>query len=131
MSDDLDDLKAMMTGATPSPDAARRAENLALAQQNFDALQGSANGTRPTSVIGQNALWTGVKTMLNTLTSKGALTASTALVACGFLFLTPSGQNMLRKSAPTTVKLETESAVKTVDTLRRATPQPFPALVFT
>ena len=65
--------------------------------------------------------------MLNTLTSKGALGATTALVACGFLFLTPTGQDLLRKPAPTTVKLETESAAKTVDTLRRATPQPVPA----
>ncbi len=127
MSDDLDDLKAAMTGATPAPDAARRAENLALAQKNFDTLQGSAKPLRPTSVIGPNALWTGVKIMLNTLTSKGALGATSALVACGFLFWTPTGQDLLRKPAPTTVKLETESAAKTVDTLRRATPQPVPA----
>lgn len=65
--------------------------------------------------------------MLNTLTSKGALGATTALVACGFLFLTPTGQDLLRKPAPMTVKQETESAAKTVDTLRRATPQPVPA----
>ena len=65
--------------------------------------------------------------MLNTLTSKGALGATTALVACGFLFLTPTGQDLLRKPAPKTVKQETESAAKTVDTLRRATPQPVPA----
>ena len=127
MSDDLDDLKAAMTSATPAPDAARRAENLALARQNFETLQGSAKPLRPTSENGQNALWTGVKTMLNTLTSKGALGATTALVACGFLFLTPTGQDLLRKPAPKTVKQETESAAKTVDTLRRATPQPVPA----
>ena len=127
MSDDLDELKAAMTSATPAPDAARRAENLALARQNFETLQGSAKPLRPTSENGQNALWTGVKTMLNTLTSKGALGATTALVACGFLFLTPTGQDLLRKPAPKTVKQETESAAKTVDTLRRATPQPVPA----
>lgn len=97
MSNDLDDLKAMMDQATPKPDGMRRVDNLALAQKNFDALQGSAKPERQTSAIGQNALWTGVKTMLNTLTSKGALTASTALVACGFLFLTPTGQDILRK----------------------------------
>jgi Ca-activated chloride channel family protein len=39
--------------------------------------------------------------MLNTMTSKGALTTTTALVACGFLFLTPQGQDILRPpSAP-------------------------------
>ena len=96
MNDDLDDLKQMMNAATPRPDAARRAENLALAQKTFDAVQGSHNAARPTSVTGPRALWTGVKTMLNTMTSKGALTATTALVACGLLFVTPQGQNLLR-----------------------------------
>ena len=101
MSDDLDDLKAMMTDATPRPDPARRAENLALARKNFDARQGSHKAARPTSVIGPKGLWTGVKTMLNTMTSKAALTTTTALVAAGFLFLTPQGQDLLRPpSAP-------------------------------
>ncbi len=96
MNDELDDLKAMMDAATPRPDAARRAENLALAQKNFDAIQGSRTTGRPTSVTGPKGLWTGVKTMLNTLTSKTALTTTTALVACGFLFLTPQAREFLR-----------------------------------
>ena len=73
MSDDLDDLKAAMTGATPAPDGARRAENLALAQKNFETLQGSAKPLRPTSVIGQNALWTGVKTHAEYTDIKGRI----------------------------------------------------------
>lgn len=100
MSDDLDDLKAMMAQATPRPDAARRAENLALAQKNFDTLQGSRKSARPTSVTGPKGLWTGVRTMLNTMTSKAALTTTTALVAAGFLFLTPQGQELLRPPSP-------------------------------
>ena len=92
MNDDLDDLKSIMT--TPAPDAARKAANLAAAQEIFDRSQGSAHDARPTSVTGPMALWTGVKGMLNTLTSKGGLTATTALVACGFLFLTPTGQQV-------------------------------------
>lgn len=96
MTDDLDDLKKMMNAATPRPDAARRAENLALAQKNFDAAQESRQVTRPTSATGRNALWTGVKTMLTTMTSKGGLTATTALVACGFLLMTPQGQDLIR-----------------------------------
>ncbi|WP_411892253.1 YfbK domain-containing protein [Yoonia sp. SDW83-1] len=95
MNDDLNDLKAMMDSATPRPDAARRAENLALAQKNFDDLQGSRAAPRPTPANGPKGLWTGVKTMLNTFTSKAALTTTTALVACGFLFLTPQGQDLL------------------------------------
>ncbi len=101
MNDDLNDLKAMMEDATPRPDAARRVENIALAQKNFADLQGSRDAARPTSVTGPKGLWTGVKTMLNTLTTKGGLTATTALVACGFLVLTPQGQDLLRPpSAP-------------------------------
>jgi len=96
MSDDLDDLKAMMTAATPKPDATKRAADLALAQKNFENLQGSQDQPRPTPVTGLQGLWTGVTTMLGTMTSKGGLTATTALVACGFLFLTPTGQDMWR-----------------------------------
>ncbi|WP_238110445.1 VWA domain-containing protein [Yoonia sp. I 8.24] len=95
MTDDLDDLKSMMDVATPRADAARRAENLALAQKNFDDLQGSRAQPRPTPVTGRNRLWTGVKNMLNSLTSKAALTTTTAIVACGFLVLTPAGQDLL------------------------------------
>lgn len=126
MSDDLDELRAMMTDATPVPDAARRAENFALAQKNFDALQGSDHRTRPTSVIGQNALWTGVKTMLNTLTSKGALGATTALVACGFLFLTPTGQDLLRKPVPNLGATEVDAEKELQRTLAQA-PENFTA----
>lgn len=96
MTDDLNDLKAMMDKATPRPDAARRAENVALAQKNFADLQGSRDGLRPTAVTGPKGLWTGVKTMLNTMTTKGGLTATTALVACGLLIMTPQGQGLLR-----------------------------------
>lgn len=101
MTDDLNDLKAMMDQATPRPDAARRADNIALAKENFAALQGSRDEVRPTAVTGPKGLWTGVKTMLNTITSPAGLTTTTALVACGFLFLTPQGQDLLRPpSAP-------------------------------
>ncbi len=90
MTDDLDDLRALMDSATPRPDAQRRAENLMLAQENFDALQGSRPAPRPTS----RNIFSGVKTMLNAMTTKGGLTATTALVAVGFLFVTPMGQDL-------------------------------------
>ena len=92
MTDDLDDLKSMMDRATPRPDAARRAENLALAQKNFAASQGSRDAARHTPAQEAKGLWTGVRHMLNVFTSKAALTASTAIVACGVLFLVPIGQ---------------------------------------
>ncbi len=100
MTDDFDDLKSTMNAAAPAPDAARRQANLARAQKNFDSLQGSTQQARPTSENRATALLTGVKTMLKTLTSRGGLTATTALVACGFLFLTPVGQDFRRKPAP-------------------------------
>tara|TARA_R110002094_G_scaffold43068_2_gene55225 strand:- start:176 stop:2158 length:1983 start_codon:yes stop_codon:yes gene_type:complete len=96
MSDDLNDLKNMMDAATPRPDAARRAENIALARQNFEILQGSRDGSRPTSNRPLQGLWTGAKTMLNTLTSRAGLTASTAIVAVGLVAFTPLGDTLLR-----------------------------------
>lgn len=96
MPDDLNDLKTAMNAATPKPDETRKRDNLAFAQKNFADLQGSPHAVRQTSVNGPNALWTGVKTMLDTLTTKGGLTATTALVACGFIFLTPTGRDLLR-----------------------------------
>lgn len=111
MTDDLDDLKAMMDDAIPRPDAARRAENLALAQKNFDDHQGSREPARPTSVTGANALWTGVKTMLNMMTSKAALGTTTALVACGVLFF-PQMQDVLRPpSAPQITMTEFDGVI--------------------
>ncbi|MFT5629843.1 MAG: Ca-activated chloride channel family protein [Gammaproteobacteria bacterium] len=100
MTDDFDDLKSAMDTATPAPDAARRHANLAQAQINFETLQGSAQQARPTSENRATALLTGVTTMLNKLTSRGGLTATTALVACGFLFLTPIGQDLMKAPNP-------------------------------
>lgn len=112
MSDDLDDLKAMMSAATPKPDPAKRAADLALAQKNFDALQGSRDQLRPTSVTGLQGLWTGVTNMLGTMTSKGGLTATTALVACGFLFLTPNGQDLWRGGLTDATSVSTDAEVQ-------------------
>ena len=100
MTDDLNDLKSMLAAATPRPDAKRRAENLALAQKNFETAQGSTTAARPTPVTGPMGLWTGVKTMLTTMTSKATLTSTTAVLACGFLFLTPTGKSVWQNSAP-------------------------------
>lgn len=92
----LNDLKAAMQTATPKADAARRTENLRLAQKNFAALQESRDPARLTSESPKRGVIKGVRQMLHTLTGKGGLTVTTALVACGFLFLTPQGQDLLR-----------------------------------
>lgn len=100
MNDDLDDLKAALKAATPQPDAATKAAHLALAQENFDQLQGSGQPVRPTVNRPMSGFWTGARHMLNSLTSRTGLTATTALVAVGLVFLTPLGEDMLQPPAP-------------------------------
>ena len=116
MTDDFDDLKSAMNAATPAADAARRHANLARTQKNFDSLQGSAQQARPTSENRATALLTGVTTMLNKLTSRGGLTATTALVASGFLFLTPIGQDLMRDPNPLDAPLKRSFDAETVAT---------------
>lgn len=131
MSDDLNDLKNMMNAATPRADAARRAENIALAQKNFETLQGSRDDARPTSNRPLQGLWTGAKNMLNTLTSRAGLTACTALVAVGLVGFTPLGDTLFNgkpinnKSDPVVVQSSAET-----DRNTRVDPMPeAPALV--
>ncbi|MDU9006115.1 vWA domain-containing protein [Sedimentitalea todarodis] len=100
MTDDLDDLRAAMRAATPDADAATRAAHLALAQKNFEMLQESRDPTRPISDGSKTGLWTGVKTMLNTFTSRAALTATTAIVAVAFVALTPMRDVLIPTQGP-------------------------------
>ncbi|MCI2400736.1 VWA domain-containing protein [Aliiroseovarius subalbicans] len=87
MSDD-DDLTRLSKGlkaAAPAPDDTAKADNIALAMKNFDDLQGSADGARLTSEASpKGAFVKGVAKMFNTLTSRGAMGATTAIVAVGF-----------------------------------------------
>ncbi len=119
MSDDfnLDDLKSEMDAATPTPDAHRRAENLALAAKNFADLQGSRDAARHTS---RPTKWTGVKTMLNTLTSRGGLTVTTAIVACGFMIATPQGRDVLNLSPTAKLNAPAEPIVQTDEDTQEA-----------
>ncbi|WP_424985509.1 vWA domain-containing protein [Microbulbifer sp. S227A] len=100
MSDDLDDLGAAMRAATPEPDAATKAAHLALARKNFEALQGSRPAARPMSDGSKASLWTGVKIMLNTLTSRAGLTATTAIVAVAFVALSPMRDSLAPGDVP-------------------------------
>ncbi|WP_102109963.1 vWA domain-containing protein [Oceaniglobus roseus] len=92
MTDPLDDLRDAMRRATPAPDSARRAETLARAQESFDRLQESRPGPRPNPV--RPGRWADIRNgagmMLNTLSSRGALAATTALAACVLLVALPS-----------------------------------------
>ncbi len=91
MTDPLDDLKHALDTTTPDPDPARKRETLDQAQKIFDRSQGSPAGQRPTP--DRPSIWagliTGVGHMLSTLTSRPALTATTAIVAVGLVALVP------------------------------------------
>ncbi len=93
MTDDLDMLKAALRKA-PAPDAGKKAADIALAMKNFDDLQGTANPARPNQdrPAGGGFL-NGVRFMLNSLTSRPALAATTSIVAicAGLFFVLPDG----------------------------------------
>ncbi|MCF2871008.1 von Willebrand factor type A domain-containing protein [Octadecabacter sp. G9-8] len=110
---DLDDLKSALNNATPAPDPKAKADNIALATKNFAnsqaALQGSRQHPRPTS---SSNIWTGTMNMLNHLTSRAGLTVTTAIVACGFMVVTPQGRDLLNLD-PTTAKIATPEVATT------------------
>ena len=85
--DDLKRLADALKAAPPAPDAARKAEDTALAMKNFDRLQESRAGLRPTPETHPNgAFRNGVAKMMHALSSRGALAATTAIVALGVTF---------------------------------------------
>ena len=97
MTDDLENLRRALDASTPSPNTDAKARNLRLAQENFDRLQGTTIQQRPTSdrrpILAR--LNSGVARMFQSLTSRGGLAATTALVAVGLFVLTPQGRSLL------------------------------------
>ncbi len=97
MTDDLTHLQDAMKAATPEP--SKKDADLALAMKNFDdfhdARQGSADPARPTSDRPGflTGLSSGVFKMFHSLTTRGALAATTSIVAVGIgvLFYTQQG----------------------------------------
>ncbi|MEO1637852.1 MAG: YfbK domain-containing protein [Pseudomonadota bacterium] len=77
MNDDLSDLKALMDQATPEPDKARRAANMALAQRNFANLH-NAPASKPTGWRKWLGEWLGPIAL-----------PATAVVAIGVLVISP------------------------------------------
>ncbi|MBT8455031.1 MAG: VWA domain-containing protein [Alphaproteobacteria bacterium] len=100
MSDDLDKLRDAMARATPAPDPDRKAATLRLTQKNFDDLQGSAADPRPTPDRPQTGrILDGVKAMIDRLTPRGALAATTALVAVGVFLALPDNMMQMRDTS--------------------------------
>ena len=123
MTDDLNDLKHLLDDATPAPDPARKAEHLALAQKTFARHQETANRTRPTSERPATGLFKGVSRMFSHLTTRGALTASTALVALGLVIALPQLTNqplpeLLRQNDDTVAEPQAIPAPAKVDAQR-------------
>lgn len=120
MSDDLDDLKAAMRAATPKPDADRKAADIALARKNFADLQEARAGARQISDRPKAGLVRGVTDMLMRMNTRGALTATTALVALGMVVVVPDWHNApgLKGSQP----VVTEADDGLADQARSAAP---------
>ena len=96
MTDELDDLNISMKAATPPADPARRAANLAEAQEIFARSQESSSEARPTVERGLLArLAKGVKQMQSTISRTGALGATTAVAAVAIFLAVPQGRNIL------------------------------------
>lgn len=96
MSDELEHLKKLMDAVTPGPDASRRAKNLELGQKNFARAQGLQPGVRPTVKRGSRARLTeGAKHMLHSLTSRGALRATTAIAAVALIMIVPQTRDVV------------------------------------
>ncbi|PZQ96673.1 MAG: VWA domain-containing protein [Cereibacter sphaeroides] len=81
MTDEFDRLSAALR-ASPAPDPVAKAEALRLAIENFDRLQESEAGVRPTA---RGSRWSGfragVTAMFNNLTSRPVLAATTSVAA--------------------------------------------------
>lgn len=111
MSEDLDDLKALQAAlkASPAPDGAAKDAALKLAMENFDRLQGSADPSRSSQDRPERAgFLNGVRLMLNFLTTKPALAATTSVAALviGVAVILPTTQKTLPPVMPKTVAPE-------------------------
>ncbi len=105
MSDELDDLKAAFAAATPEADPLRRQENLRHAEENFAAAQGSDDERRlPSKRSSMGRIGQGVRQMFDALTTRAGMTATTALVAIGFVAILPNSpfQDATQNFAPKT-----------------------------
>jgi len=127
MTDPLDDLNAALRAATPRPGAARRAQNLARAQEIFERAQGTADAARP--IVGRPsrraAFTTGARQMFITLTRPAALAATTALVA-GVIFVSLPDTRALLAPDPLTRAAAPAEIGETVAADREQAPRPAP-----
>ncbi len=116
MTDEIDDLRAAMSRATPAADPERKAADLRLALENFDRLQGTADGARPIPRrAGFARVLDGARKMLNALNTRGGLAATTALVAVGMILVLPQGRALLTPTGPVVSELDGGSTPAVVE----------------
>lgn len=119
--DDLDDLKRAFDAHLPAADSKARAQALALAMKNFDTLQGSTDPARLTSEPTRTGgIRRGVRKMYAMISSKGFLTATTALAAVAMVAVIPVLQEQApdlrsREAAPEPVVLTEEAEAPLVE----------------
>ena len=117
MTDDLKHLKDAMRAATPAPP--QKAADIALAMKNFDDLQnsrqGSADQPRLTSESPTTVSWfkSGVVHMFNSLTSRGALAATTSIAAVGIGIFIYSQQGEVSFDLPPSAPVVNETPIET------------------
>lgn len=101
MTNDFNDLTRALR-AMPPADPAARAEAIALAMKNFDALQGSPAASRPTVEHTRTGFLTGARMMLRSLASRPVLAATTSVAALtlGLIVVMPPAQSPLAVTAP-------------------------------
>jgi Ca-activated chloride channel family protein len=127
MTDDLDDLRALLRAA-PAPDADAKARATQLAMENFDRLHGSSQGIgdplRSSEDRNVAAHLSGVRRMFHYLTSRPALAATTSVAALliGVAVILPVAD--LRIGRPTIVQTnETPVEKKAEPVVTTETPQ--------
>ncbi len=109
MSDEFDRLRAALQDA-PAPEPDKKDAHLRAALENFDALQETATETRPSTEAPKAGagFWKGVSNMLENLTSRGALAATSGLVVAGlalFVILPSTPDIMTPPSGPSPLTL--------------------------
>lgn len=101
MSDDFDKLRQALRAATPSPDESRKASNIAEADKIFAAAQGSRDSARQTlERPRRGVLMRGLDIVLNALSPRAALGATTAIALVGVVLILP----VLDTGAPEAVR---------------------------
>lgn len=109
MTDDFKDVGTALRNVPPA-DPAARAQAIALAMKNFDALQGSPAAPRPIAEPRRHGFLNGARNMLKSLTSRPALAATTSIAALAFglVLVLP----LIDRPLPLAVAPEAEPAIQ-------------------